>query len=71
MPFVRVDLAKGKSAGYSKTIGEVIYKAMTEVINVPKDDKFQVITEHPPEEMTFAANYLGIQYGHHLHTNHP
>src|SRR5216684_8189287 len=62
MPFVRVDLAKGKSADYRKTIGEIIYKAMTEVINVPKDDKFQVITEHAPEEINVADSYLGIRY---------
>lgn len=62
MPFVRIDLAKGKSVHYRKTIGEVIYKAMIEVINVPRDDKFQVITEHAPEEMNFAGSYLGIRY---------
>ncbi len=62
MPFVRVDLAKGKSAAYRKTIGEVIYTAMTEVINVPKDDKFQVITEHASEELNVVDSYLGIQY---------
>jgi len=62
MPFVRVDLAKGKSAEYRKTIGEIIYTAMTETINVPADDKFQVITEHAPEELNFPKSYLGIEY---------
>ena len=62
MPFVRVDLAKGKSAEYRKVIGDVIYTAMIEVINVPADDKFQIITEHPPEELNFPKSYLGIEY---------
>ncbi|SRR5713226_2390404 len=62
MPFVRIDLAKGKSAEYRKTIGEIVYQAMTEVINVPQDDKFQVITEHVAEELNFAESYLGIKY---------
>ena len=62
MPFVRIDLAKGKSAEHRKTIGEIIYKVMTEVINVPADDKFQVITEHPPEGLNFPKSYLGIDY---------
>lgn len=62
MPFVRIDLAKGKSPEYRKTIGEIIYKAMTETINVPADDKFQVITEHAPEELSFPKSYLGIEY---------
>ncbi|CAN5335193.1 tautomerase family protein [soil metagenome] len=62
MPFVRIDLAKGKPAEYRKAIGEIIYKAMTEVINVPADDKFQVITEHAAEELNFPKSYLGIEY---------
>src|SRR5260370_1339249 len=49
MPFVRIDLMRGKSIEYRKTIGEIIYNAMRDVIDVPKDDKFQVITEHPAE----------------------
>jgi 4-oxalocrotonate tautomerase len=62
MPLVRIDLAKGKSAQFRKTLGEVVYKAMTEIINVPTDDKFQIITEHPPEELNYAPSYLGIQH---------
>jgi len=62
MPFVRIDLAKGKSAEYRKTIGEIVYQAMTAVINVPQDDKFQIITEHPAEELNVAESYLGIKY---------
>ncbi|HKW39146.1 MAG TPA: tautomerase family protein [Burkholderiales bacterium] len=66
MPLVRIDLAKGKSAQYRKTLGEVIYRAMTEVISVPKDDKFQVITEHPAEELNVTPTYLGIRYSSNL-----
>lgn len=62
MPFVRIDLAKGKSADHRKAIGDIVYKAMTEIINVPKDDKFQVITEHAPEDLNFPESYLGINY---------
>lgn len=62
MPFVRIDLAKGKPAEHRKAIGEIIYTAMIETINVPADDKFQVITEHAPEDLNFPKNYLGIEY---------
>jgi 4-oxalocrotonate tautomerase len=62
MPLVRIDLAKGKPAQYRKTLGDVVYRAMTEVINVPKDDKFQIITEHAPEELNIAPSYLGIRH---------
>ena len=62
MPFVRIDLAKGKPAEHRKAIGEIVYKAMTEIINVPVDDKFQVITEHAADELNFPKSYLGIEY---------
>jgi phenylpyruvate tautomerase PptA (4-oxalocrotonate tautomerase family) len=59
---VRIDLVRGKPAEYRKTIGEIVYNAMTDLINVPKDDKLQVITEHAPEELNVAASYLGNHY---------
>jgi len=62
MPLVRIDLMRGKSADYRKTLGEIVYQAMRDVINVPQDDKFQIITEHAPEELNFAASYLGNHY---------
>ena len=62
MPFVRIDLARGKTAEHRKAIGDIIYKAMLETINVPADDKFQVITEHAPENLNFPKSYLGIAY---------
>ena len=62
MPLVRIDLARGKPAHYRRTLGDLVYRAMTEVINVPQDDKFQIITEHAPEELNMTPGYLGIRY---------
>jgi 4-oxalocrotonate tautomerase len=62
MPFVRIDLIKGKSAEYRKALGEIVYKAMTDVINVPQNDKFQVITEHAPDALNVTASYLGSEF---------
>jgi 4-oxalocrotonate tautomerase len=38
MPFVRVDLVQGKSAEYRKALGEIIYRAMLDVIEMPNND---------------------------------
>jgi len=61
MPLVRIDLAQGKSADYRSTIGDVVYAAMIATLNVPQDDHFQIITEHPAEGLIFDRRYLGIQ----------
>ena len=62
MPLVRIDLARGRSSEARKRIGDTIYRAMIEVIDVPADDKFQIITEHAPEDLNIAPSYLGITY---------
>ena len=62
MPLVRIDLVRGKPAAFRKQIGEIVYNAMRETINVPADDKFQVITEHAAEEINTANSYLGNSY---------
>jgi len=61
MPLVRIDLAEGKATDYRRTIGAVVYDALVEALNVPKDDRFQVITEHPAQDFIFDPSYLGIQ----------
>jgi phenylpyruvate tautomerase PptA (4-oxalocrotonate tautomerase family) len=45
-----------------KGTGDIVYKAMVDVINVPENDKFQVITEHAPEELNLAESYMGNRY---------
>jgi phenylpyruvate tautomerase PptA (4-oxalocrotonate tautomerase family) len=45
---------------YRRTIGDVVYQAMLDTLNVPKDDRFQVITEHASTDLIFDPTYLGI-----------
>ena len=62
MPLVRIDLVKGKPSAFRKQVGEIIYNAMREIINVPENDKFQIITEHAADEINIAGSYLGNSY---------
>jgi phenylpyruvate tautomerase PptA (4-oxalocrotonate tautomerase family) len=62
MPLVRIDLIEGKSAEFRRTLGEIIYRAMRETINVPENDKFQIFNEHPADDLNIASNYLGNTY---------
>lgn len=63
MPLVRIDLNQDK---YDKEmpakIGDLVYEAMEQELNVPKDDKFQIITRHNESELNYAKSYLGIDY---------
>jgi 4-oxalocrotonate tautomerase len=60
MPLVRIDLLEGKPEKYQIQIGQIVYQAMLDVLNVPKSDRFQIITEHPKAGLQFDREYLGI-----------
>ena len=61
MPLVRISLMKGKSEGFGKQVGEVVYRTMVDTINVPPQDHFQVITEHDKNGLIYDPSYLDIQ----------
>ena len=61
MPLVRISLREGTSAEYRKAIGEGVHRAMIEALAIPPDDRFQVITEHPPEGLVYDPQYLGVE----------
>jgi 4-oxalocrotonate tautomerase len=60
MPIVRIDFIEGKAAEYGAQVGLIVARAMTDALNVPKDDLFQVITAHAKTGLQFDRDYLGI-----------
>ena len=61
MPLVRISLLKGKPASYRRKVGDAVHQALVETISVPAKDRFQLITEHEPEDFVYDREYLGIQ----------
>jgi 4-oxalocrotonate tautomerase family enzyme len=61
VPLVRIDLLAGRSAEERAAIGAAVHQAMTETIDVPPDDVFQVISEHEPGGVRYDPHYLGIE----------
>ena len=66
MPFVRIDLSKKHPDGFAQQVGNIIFQVMREHINVPEDDKFQVITRHDTSELVMPKSYLGIEYSENI-----
>jgi phenylpyruvate tautomerase PptA (4-oxalocrotonate tautomerase family) len=60
MPLVRIDLRQGKTPEHRLKIGDIVYRAMLETINLPEHDCFQVITEHAADGLVYDTSYLGI-----------
>ena len=61
MPLVRIDLTQGKSAEYRRTLGDVVYEAMVDVLKAPTGDRFQAIAEYPTYAHIADENYLGLR----------
>jgi 4-oxalocrotonate tautomerase len=57
MPLVRIDRHRGKAPAYRRKIGDMVYHAMLETINMPEHDRFQVITDHPAEGLLYDPSY--------------
>jgi len=61
MPLVRISLRRRKIPQFGRKVGEVVYRTMTDVLDVPARDNFQVITEHDDNGLVYDPEYLGIR----------
>jgi 4-oxalocrotonate tautomerase len=61
MPLARIDFRKGKPSDFGGKVGEIVYRTMVEIINVPEKDIFQVIAEHDADGLIYSPDYLNIQ----------
>ncbi|MDB5805773.1 MAG: tautomerase family protein [Betaproteobacteria bacterium] len=60
MPLVRIDMIAGRAAADVAAISQAVHQAMVECLNVPRRDRFQVITEHAPGRLVFNPAYLEV-----------
>lgn len=56
MPLIRIDLRKGKNAGYRQDVGRVVYEPLVGV-GVPENDRFQVVGEHEIRSRRFCLRF--------------
>lgn len=61
MPLVRISLREGKTPEYRRAVADSVHDAMVATIGIPKDDRFQVITEHGEGGLIYDPDYLGIK----------
>jgi 4-oxalocrotonate tautomerase len=63
MPLVRIDISKDAPSERIRVVSQATYDAMTEIANVPINDKFQVINRHSADEIIYPdEGYLGVTY---------
>ena len=50
MPLVRIDMVKGKSPEYKKTVLDVVHEGLIDAFGIEDRDRFQRIVEIPEED---------------------
>lgn len=60
MPLVRIDLPKTITARRRDVIADVVYQTLVDVLAVPADDRFQIIS-HGTTQLRIDEHYLGIE----------
>jgi 4-oxalocrotonate tautomerase len=62
MPFVRLELPETIPAARAQRAGEAVHQALVDTMGVPVDDRFQLITRHPPGALVCTPEYLGVRH---------
>jgi 4-oxalocrotonate tautomerase len=60
MPLATIHLRKGAPPEYRRAIADSVHRAMMEALGIPADDRFQLIVEHPPENMIHDWVFFGV-----------
>jgi 4-oxalocrotonate tautomerase len=60
MPLVRIALREGKTEEYKNALADGVHRALVEAIEIPPQDRFQVLTEHSSGGLIYDPSYLGI-----------
>lgn len=62
MPLVRIDLPDTFSVDTARRAGDAVHRALVEHLNVPADDRFQLITRQPAGAIVCTPEYLGVKH---------
>jgi 4-oxalocrotonate tautomerase len=61
MPLVNIDLLEGRPREELTAIADAVHDAMVELLDVPERDRFQILTEHRADTLSFDRGYLDIE----------
>lgn len=56
MPLVKIEMLKGKTSEYKKTMLDQIHQALVDILKIPDDDRMQRLYELDKENFEMSAN---------------
>ncbi|MFF9496572.1 tautomerase family protein [Streptomyces flaveolus] len=60
MPLVRIDMIRGRSPENIRAITDAVQQSLIDVLKIPERDRFQIVTQHDPDEITALDAGLGF-----------
>ncbi|WP_216589346.1 tautomerase family protein [Streptomyces brasiliscabiei] len=61
MPLARIDMIRGRDPESVRAVADAVQQALIEVLHIPERDRFQIITQHDPDEIVALDAGLGFQ----------
>jgi hypothetical protein len=66
MPLLRFDLIEGRDEKTLKKLLDVAHNAMLEAFDVPQRDRYQIVHQHPSNELIIEDTGLGLKRSQNL-----
>jgi phenylpyruvate tautomerase PptA (4-oxalocrotonate tautomerase family) len=61
MPLIRIDVVRGRDPSQLRALADTVHEVLMETFTTPLRDRFQVITQHDPDEMILLDTGLGFE----------
>ncbi len=61
MPLMRIDMIRGRSQSEIKQILDIAYHAASTALHLRPRDRYQIVTQHDPDEMIIEDVGLGFE----------
>lgn len=61
MPLINIDVVRGRDPQQLRTLLDAVHSSMVEAFDVPDTDRYQILTQHEPEEMMILDTGLGFE----------
>lgn len=61
MPLIKLDLIEGRDPEQLNRLLDEFHKVFVEVFAIPEEDRFQIVTQHPSNELVAGNAGLGFE----------
>ncbi|ETI69907.1 tautomerase family protein [Neobacillus vireti] len=66
MPLIRFDVIEGRDEESLRKLLDATHRAVVKAFEVPERDRYQIVTQHPANELVIQDTGLGFERSHDL-----